>query len=252
MIRYSTGTIQNLAAGQSLKEIFLDSILNFYSEAQPASANSPMTGTKLLAVSNASGAFVAGTRSTTQKDTITITSATEGQTQIATLDGTAYTYTNIAGDTTTTAALALAALLNASGVVYAYSIAEKIAVVAKFPGVAFTLVMSGTGSPSSAATVANARSNGLIFGVSTAGTLAKEVGIVWSGVGLATDYARSWRLSANAVDDNSESTTLCRIDGNCGTADTNDAKFETGTTKITLGLTHIVDSFDIPFPSVSA
>jgi len=47
--------------GGSLKDIFKDGILKIYSGSQPASADNAVAGTELLAISVASGAFVAGT-----------------------------------------------------------------------------------------------------------------------------------------------------------------------------------------------
>jgi hypothetical protein len=54
------GTVVAIAEGGSLKDIFRDGILEIYSGSQPASPDDAVVGTKLIRVTVASGAWVAG------------------------------------------------------------------------------------------------------------------------------------------------------------------------------------------------
>lgn len=54
------GTVVAFARGGSLKDIFKDGIIEIYSGAQPSSPDDPVSGTKLIRLTVASGAWVAG------------------------------------------------------------------------------------------------------------------------------------------------------------------------------------------------
>lgn len=70
-ITVPTGSLANDAAGesvsiivlkgQSIKDVFKDGVIKIYSGAQPASADAAVTGTLLVTLTLASGAWVAGT-----------------------------------------------------------------------------------------------------------------------------------------------------------------------------------------------
>jgi hypothetical protein len=64
--------------------------------------------------------------------------------------------------------------------------------------------------------VEGAPTNGLNFGVATAGVLAKAIAEVWKITFVAGGTIGYFRLKANAVDNNGASTTLIRADGTVG------------------------------------
>ena len=219
-LRFSSGGVDALQENGCLKEIFHDGIIDIYSGAQPASADDAVTGTHLARITLAGGAFTAGVKSTRRIDTATITYGSDGDDYVLVINGTSYSYTAVNGDDDDAVALALAALVDASPVVDAYAAANVIYTRAIYAGVDYTIANTGTTSGGNnvvASVTANARINGLQWGDSVLGVLSKEAG-VWEGVNLATGTAGYFRFKANAVDDDSESTSLIRMDGNVSTS----------------------------------
>lgn len=219
-LRFSTGAVNALQENGCLKEVFHDCIVDVYSGAQPASADDAKTGTHLVRLTLAGGAFTAGIKSTRRIDKATITYGIDGDDYVLVINGTSYTYTAVNGDDDDAVALALAALVDASPVVDAYAAANVIYTRAIYGGVDYTIANTGTttgGNNVIAAVIANARINGLQWADSVIGALSKEAG-VWEGENLASGTAGYFRMKANAVDDDSESTTLVRMDGNISTS----------------------------------
>lgn len=219
-LRFSSGAVDALQENGCLKEIFHDGIIDIYSGAQPATADDVKTGTHLARITLDGGAFTAGIKSTRRMDKATITYGIDGDDYALVINGTTYTYTAVNGDDDDAVALALAALVDASPVVEAYAAANVIYTRAVYAGVDYTIANTGTttgGNNVIASVTANARINGLQWGDSVLGVLSKEAG-VWEGVNLASGTAGYFRFKANAVDDDSESTTLVRIDGNISTS----------------------------------
>ena len=219
-LRFSSGGVDALQEDGCLKEIFYDGIIDIYSGSQPASADDAVTGTHLARITLAGGAFTAGIESTRRMDKATITYGIDGDDYVLVINGTAYSYTSVNGDDNDAVALALAALVDASPVVEAYAAANIIYTRAIYGGVDYTITNVGTttgGNNVVAAVIANARINGLQWGDSVLGVLSKEAG-VWEGVNLADGTAGYFRFKANPVDDDSESTSLVRMDGNVSTS----------------------------------
>ncbi|MCK5611049.1 hypothetical protein KAR91_54755 [Candidatus Pacearchaeota archaeon] len=243
-LRFSTGAVDALQEAGCLKEILWDGVIDVLSGAQPAGGDNAETGTLLVRCTLASGAFTAGVKSTAQVDKLTITDFAEGNTYIATVNGTGYTYTAGAAESVTTVAAGLAALVDASPVVSATSILGVVTVRALYGGVSYTLVASGTGAMAKAAVVANVRINGLQFGDAVNGVLSKEAG-AWSGVALASGTAGYFRFKGNAVDDGTESTVLVRMDGNISTSN---APLIVSSINIVSGTTVTIDSAAITRP----
>lgn len=219
-LRFSSGAVDALQENGCLKEIFHDMIVDGYSGSQPASADNAATGIHLFRITLVGGAFTAGVKSTRRMDKATITYGIDGDDYVLVINGTAYSYTAVNGDDDDAVALALAALVDASPVVEAYAAANIIYTRAIYGGVDYTIANTGTttgGNNVVAAVVANARINGLQWGDSVLGVLSKEAG-AWEGVNLADGTVGYFRAKANAVDDDSESTSLVRMDGNVSTS----------------------------------
>jgi hypothetical protein len=219
-LRYSSGAVDFFQENGGQKEAFHDGIIDIYSGSQPASADAAKTGTHLARITLAGGAFTAGVKSTRRMDKATITYDQDGDAYALVINGTSYSYTSEIGNDADDVALALAALVDASPVVSATAIANVITVRALYGGVDYTIANTGTttgGNNVVASVIANARINGLQWGDSVLGVLSKESG-VWEGVNLASGTAGYFRFKANAVDDDSESTSLVRLDGNISTS----------------------------------
>ena len=219
-LRYSSGAVDFFQENGGQKEAFHDGIVDIYSGAQPASADDAVTGTHLARITLASGAFTAGVKSTRRMDKATITYGSDGDAYALVINGTSYSYTSEVGDDADAAALALAALVDASPVVEAYAAANIIYTRAIYGGVDYIIANTGTTTPGNnviASVTANARINGLQWADSVLGVLSKESG-VWEGINLASGTAGYFRFKTNAVDDDSESTSLVRMDGNISTS----------------------------------
>ncbi len=217
MFRFSTGVVQSLAQHQTIKEQFNDGVLNIYSGAQPATADAAINGVLLCALTLSGTTHVPGTKSTRQVDYATIGSSTENQTFIITVDGTAYTYIAGAGSSTVIVAKGLAALVDESLVVSAVADGSNVVLRARFGGVAYTAVSSGTGTIGAITNlIANARAAGIQFGTATAGVLAQESS-AWQGTAGNDGTAAWFRICANPVDNTLVTTTLKRIDGSIST-----------------------------------
>ena len=213
MLRYSTALAQYLLQGGSIKQALHDGVIEIYAGTQPASADSAPGALKLLRITYQSGAY--SVASTSRIDTATITYGVDGDVYALVINGTTYSYTSVNGDNASKVATALAAKVNASGVVEAVANSNVIIVRARYAGVDYTIANTGTttvGNNVLANPVASARGNGLQFGAVTGNVLAKEAG-EWSGVGL-TDGLATWaRFKGNpSSDDDSTSTSFIRMD----------------------------------------
>ena len=79
-LKYSTGLRNFLVGEGSLRKAFEDGVLNIYSGAAPANADEAPTGVLLAKISKASGALVAGARSTPKRYKVVIGSHGAGET----------------------------------------------------------------------------------------------------------------------------------------------------------------------------
>lgn len=234
--RISSATTDFLADGGSWREAFTNGILEFYTGAQPASADAAPTGT-LLCVLTEGG--LAHTQETVATTTISL-SGTAGSVDSVTIGGMKLitAAVNFTTDLATTATN-LAAAINSRRFVHnfrATSLAGIVTISApknsgstyNGMGVVCTVttltaqingVLSTTLGGSGAVAGVDAV-NGLKFGNAASGTLQKDSG-VWRGTALSTNQAGWWRLKGHgAADDNSNDSTTkkyFRYDGNCGT-----------------------------------
>jgi len=220
MVRYSTGTVQLKAKDKTEKEIFNDGVLRIYGGFQPIDADNAINGAMLCEITLLGLTFVPGTKSTRQKSTVTVTAGTAADKYIVNINGVAYEYDMIQGDSATIIAAALAELIDVDDAVSAVSSVGVVVIRAKFGGNVFTITnvnSTQVGNVVIATPTASVRAAGIQFGSATAGILEKETG-TWSGTAVATGTAAWWRISGNAVDAGTGgNTTLPRIDGNCST-----------------------------------
>jgi phage tail sheath gpL-like len=231
-----------------MKEVFHDGVIDIYSGSQPADADDAPTGVKLCRITLAGGAFTEGVESTKRVDTVTIQNAVNTNDYVLVINGTSYTYTADGADTTTTIAAGLAALSDASPVVDMVAVGAVITSRAIFAGIDYTIANTGSTVPGDvviAAVTANARINGLHWADSVLGVLSKEAG-TWEGTNLATGTAGYFRFKANAVDDDTDSTTLVRMDGNISTS--NAPLIIAGSVNLQLNATTTIQSATVGSP----
>lgn len=84
--------------------------------------------------------------------------------------------------------------------------------------------------------------NGLRFGTSSSGVIAKDANQVWQAIAVSSGTAGWFRLYANAADAGLLSTELPRIDGAIGTSG---QQLNMSSTSITSGATYTIDTFTI-------
>lgn len=219
MWKYSTFLVQTLATHKSLKEALQGLVLRVYSDSQPITADHPVNGV-LLHEFTFNGDTYDGTPSTAQIIEFEIGSPTEGETFIITIESDIYSYTAIAGDTASTVAAALAALIDQSNTVLALAYNEFILIRARFAGVELTYIVDGTGTITDTELVANVRTNGLQWGAAVEGVLSKEIG-TWQSTAQASGTA-GWCRVCRYGDAGGLSEAEIRVDGTCGVTDADD------------------------------
>lgn len=222
-IRLSTGLVNKMLAEGSFKSIFANGVIDIYTGSQPASADTAATGTKLVQVTLASGAYTAETRAT---GTLTLAGAS-GSINTVTVNsidvlGTAVTFTT---DLTTTAAL-VAAQINANprNKLYVASSNAAVVTLTAVAGlgtsvnghvVAYTATtMTATAVNIGSGVAGVSAANGLLFnGTAASGALAKLPAQTWSGNVIAGGVAGWFRIRESNDLGTSDSTTAARYDG---------------------------------------
>lgn len=243
--------------GTSLKQAMSNSVMKWYTGAQPLTADTAPSGTLACTISLASGAL---TREVLAVGSVALTGGASGSVNTLTVNGieimgsatnfntsliqTAtdivtkinnnpqnllFTASNVAGTSATitlTAKPGLGALAN-------WTVASTVTTITKTD----TNLTGGVTSV-----------NGLRWGSSAAGVLSKDTTQVWSGVAGATVTVGWFRFEAAVLDglgtDVTES--VMRIDGSIGIAG---AELNMGSPAIVTGITQRVDSLSLTLPT---
>jgi hypothetical protein len=247
-LKASTGLRNYLANVGSLKAALNDGIINIYSGSAPASADDPPTGVLLLKLTKDGAAVTGGTKSTKQKDTVTVTAGSQGDTFTITVNTVGYTYTQGNGDTATVIASALADLLDDCRAIRAISSVGVVILESRFAGESYTLDVSKTGggtiNKASIATIT--RINSIHLGSPTNGVIAKAGGETVSGTGVA-DGAASYFRYVTSEDTGADSSTERRLQGSCGTAG---ADLEMTSIQIYTGQPNTQDGLQLTVPEI--
>lgn len=257
----STGLVDWLTAGGSLREFLSDCIMYKYSGTPPATADEAPGTTKLVKITKASGAVVAGTSdySTPQKTKIVFADHDENDIYDldVTIDGVVHNvlFTNstasIGGHTLILIAAAAAKLINLiPGLIAISDGVDTVYVQGEIGGLAFTIADGGgtATAPTITDPVAAVRVNTLSFGPPTAGVISKTAGETWSGVNLATNVAGFFRIVLPS-DSEILSTTERRIQGNILTSGSD---LDMSNTTLTIGATDTVENYSLTQPKLAA
>lgn len=254
-LRISTALQNWLLGGGSLKSALENGRIEVYTGSQPATADAAVTGTLLVTITDASGAFTAETPATA---TLTLDSGASGSINDVTVEGVsildaAVSYATSLANTATL----LAAALNKSS--------RNLDFVAEASSTTVTLTtkanrgsrMNGLTLASSNTTIATTGSdfasgaygaNGLKFDAAASGTIAKRTGQTWTGVAVANGTAGWFRLYAPFTDAGTldSSAAKMRLDGSVATSG---AQLNMSSTTVTSGATQTVTSFSPTMPS---
>lgn len=249
-VRLSTGLRNKLVSSTGFAACFAGGVIDVYSGTQPATADSPSTGTLLGRVSIASTTYVPETPASA---TLTLTGTNGG---IATVNigtfniiplGAVAFVTDLA-----TTATALSDAINRNGIYTATSSGAVVTVTAPggtgaaHNGLALAATATGdmVGTSSGNITGGVAATAGIQFGTPSAGTISKSG--VWSFNGLAVGTAGWFRIKASVADTESSSTTLVRLDGSVAVSG---ADMNLSNISITIGAPNTIDTFTYTQPA---
>lgn len=253
-IRFSTALANFVLAGGSYKDALQGGQLLVYSGAQPATADAAPTGTMLCTFTNASGAHTNEVQAT---GTVTLNSGAAGSVDTLTVNSVAIIDAAVPFNTSLTQTAAdLATAINNSASNPEYSATSSGAVVtikakrgAGAGANGFVVASTVTTITKTDANMASGVTpvNGLKYGVSAAGVLAKHSTQVWTGVAVATGTAGWARVVGSVADSGIADTTASdiRLDG---AVSTSGAQFNMTNTTITSGATETFSSFPLTNP----
>lgn len=207
-IKLSTGAVNWLTNGNSLRSLVSNVCMRIYSGTAPTYADDPITGTLLCEVTRASGALTAATLiGLAQTGKIVFTDHDDTETYIinVTVDGvgpTSYTFTtgtHSVGHSLPNVVDYFAPWLMEQ-VPQLIAISDHVDTVwvnSRIPEMEFTIASGGGTAVAATYTnevVAHAHVNTLRFGTPTDGVISKVVADTWSGVNAASGVAGYFRL----------------------------------------------------------
>lgn len=253
-LRLSTALRDYINMAGSAKRALQGGEIKIYSGAQPATADAAPTGTLLCTITAASASRTAEVLAT---GTMTL-SGSSGSVTAVSVGGVSVIDNAVPFNTSLTQTAAdLAAEINNAETVPNYTATSSGAVVTIIAprgmgAAANSLTVTGT-LTTMTATYANTSggvtaTNGLKFGVSTAGVLVKLATQVWSGIAGASGTAGWFRFTGSVADTGviDSAATEMRMDGAISTSG---AQLNMSSTSITAAATQTISSFPITLPT---
>lgn len=250
-IRLSSGLRNAVAQCLGVAGALASGSIEIYSGAQPASADSAVSGTLLGVVTLNSGAL---TKETQASQTITLagSSGSVNTVTVGTVNIIPSGAVPFRVDLATTA-VDLADAINRNGI-YTATAAAAVVTIKPRPGVgaahngyvvATTVTtMTATSGGNMASGVSSA--NGLSLALSGVGVTSKSATQIWSFNGIAAGTAGWFRFVASVADAGGVSTTLHRMDGSIATSG---ADLNMSQLTISIGAPNTIDSFSITTPA---
>lgn len=249
-LRFSTGLRNNLAGNKGFASTFAKGSIRIYSGSQPASADSPVTGTLLGTVTLSSGVLTQEVRAS-QTITIAGSAGSINTVTVSTLNIIPSGAVPFNTSTTQTAS-DLCDAINRDGLFDATVSGAVVTVLApRGAGTTYNSVAFATTVTTLTATVGAgaltggvAAVNGLTFGAPVGGTVSKSG--IWSFNGAAVGTAGWFRLVASSLDDGSASTVLERMDGSVAVSG---ADMNLSNISIAIGAPNTIDTFAYTQPA---
>lgn len=247
--RLSTGLRDGLVGTMGFQGLLGRGYIGIYSGSQPASADSPATGTLLGRVTASSGALTQETRSS-QTITIAGASGSIDSVLINTLNIIPDGIVSFRDDVNTTAS-DLCDAINRNGI-FTATVSGAVVTVRPRPGAgaafnAYTISTTDTtltatvGAGTLNATTGIAAVNGLLFAAPASGVLSKSPLQTWSFSGIAAGTAGWARFYGQPTDDGSTtSLILPRLDGSVATSG---GDFNLSNIVVASGVPNTVDTF---------
>lgn len=251
-MRLSTGLINKLTDTYSLRDALAGFVLDVYAGVQPTLPDISASGSKLVVVTDNSGAYTPETASV-GSITVTGTSGSFTAVTVNTIDILGGTVAYAVGIPETATALALQINRNPKNHLFTASTTGSSGVVTltsvnglgTLPN---TWVVASTGTCT--ATYGNMASgvnsvNGLFWDMAVGGVISKIASTTWSGVALVSGTAGWFRIRGGADDGTGTSTTAVRIDG---TISTSGADMNLGSLVLTAAAPFLVPTAAITLP----
>lgn len=253
-----TAALRNMVnEGACLKQAMSNCVMKWYTGAQPATAETAPSGTLSCIFSNNSGAL---TREVLAVGSVALTGGASGSVNTLTVNGieimgTATNFNTSLIQTATDMVTKinnnpqniLIAASNAAGTSATVTLTAKpgLGALANWTVASTTTTITKTDTNLTGGVTAV---NGLRWGDSAAGILAKDTTQVWSGVAIVSVTAGWFRFEAGVLDalgtDATES--VLRIDGSIGISG---AELNMGNPAIVAGVTQRVDSYSLTLPT---
>jgi hypothetical protein len=253
-LRISTGLRNAVASGGSYAQVLGNGRIEIYTGAQPATADTAVSGTLLCTITVGSAAHTAEVRAT---GTLTL-AGSAGSINTVTVDGFDLIDAAVSYNTSLTqTAVDLADAINNSQKQPNYTATSSGAVVTIVAPLgagasANTLVVAYTATTMTA-TAANMSGgvtpvNGLRFGTASAGVIAKLSTQSWTGVNAATGTAGWYRFYGSVADAGGADSagTAIREDGSVATSG---AQLNMTSTSLTSAATTTIDTWSRTFPA---
>lgn len=249
--RLSTGLRNYLQNSGSVKKFLAGSILQIYSGAQPADADTAPAGSLLNTITLASGAH---TPEVVATGTVTLTGGASGTVDTITVNSVSILPAAVSFNSTLTQTAAdVVTAINAgfSSPQYAASSSGAIITIYGEPSAGaapntFAVACGSTTITNSTTAMASGVTavNGLSWGAPSAGVLSKSG--VWSGVAIASDTPGWFRIVRSAADAAGASAVLLRLDGSVSTSN---ADLNINPNVSVNGVTLTIDTFSINVPA---
>lgn len=231
-LRLSTALRNFLLEGGSFEGAFANGRVKIFTGSQPTLADDAESGTLLVTITDAQGAFTAEVQAT---GSVALTGGGSGSVNTLTVNSIEImgSVTNFNTSLTQTAA-DICTKINANPknkLFKAANNASATVTLTTVPGLgtlanAWVVASTVTTITKTDANMAGGVNNvnGLRFGVSTDGTIVKDTTQVWSGAAVATATAGWFRLMGAVADagaSDASNKVLFRLDGNVGTSGAN-------------------------------
>jgi hypothetical protein len=257
-LRFSKGLRNFLNEGGCIKQALANGKLLIYTGSQPTTADDAIAGTLLVTITKSSAAHTAEVRAT---GSVTLTGGASGSVDTVVVNsidilGGAVSFNTSLTQTATDVATKinnnpknLLFVAEASGAVVTLKAKPGLGTLCNGWVVSATLTTITASYVNVGSGVAGVNpANGLTFGDSAAGVLARNTAEVWSGTAVA-DGTAGWFRYVGAVTDpgTSDATeTYIRLDGNIATSGAN---LNMSNTAIVTGAVQTISGFSLTYPA---
>lgn len=255
-LKYSVGARNAMADAMPFRQAFNNGRIEIYSGAQPANADAAATGTLLCTITAASAARTAEVLAS---GTVTLNTGAAGSVNTLTVNGieimgSATPFNTSLTQTATDVAAKCQAFM--SSVDYTVTSSGAVITIKAKPGTGasangFVVASTVTTLTKTDANLAGGVTavNGLLFGASAAGVIAKDAAQAWTGVNAATGVAGWYRAYGSVADAGGLDATGTTIRED-GAVSTTSGELIMASTSLTIGSTTTITAWQRTIPTL--